>query len=89
MTELDDLVDAVQTLKMAIKSAQDEFAVPFGASRSVFMSSDTAKLLFPMIAEHLNDQDENGKPRIWQMPFAGDQFSIVLNDQLGIVIYAI
>ncbi|MGB3327548.1 MAG: hypothetical protein WBA46_01255 [Thermomicrobiales bacterium] len=89
MTTLDTLVDAIHALRLAVRSTQREFDVPFGAKRSLFMSRESAELLFPVIATHLDDRDEQGSPKIWCITFAGDTFSILINDDMGDLIDAI
>ena len=88
LSHLDAVIDAINALRMAVKTAQEELDVPFGACRSVFMSEETAVLLFPVIANHLQDE-ANGTPKVWQFPFAGDTFTLVINNQLGDLIDAI
>ena len=88
-TKLDEVIDAINALRMAVKATQDQLAVPFASRRSVFMSTVTAVLLFPNIAAHLNDTDDNGVPKVWEFPFGGDVFSLVINDSMGDLIDAI
>lgn len=86
-----DLIDAINALRFAVRDAQGKQPDPWAQPqrRSVFMSTATAILMFPNIADHLNDTDDHGVPKVWEFPFGGDVFSLVINDSMGDLIDAV